>query len=325
MRLHVFGGSLSFEDASRISGVEDVITSDEAARVLRDLAKKHSVVHMLGDHPYLKYFDFVLNPADKKLRETLTRVFTTVRDCRKELSDLRAIKQPEEIAVMRQAVNLTVDGYKVIKEKLPKLKYEYEVEAEFDYLFRRRGAGQAYDPIVAGGVHACTMHYDANRDTLKKRELVMMDVGARVGGYAADISRTYAVGQPTKRQIAVHAGVQAAHQEIIKLIAPNVSIREYHQRADEIMIGTLIELGLMSDSRDTQLYRTYFPHAISHGLGIDAHDSLGSSAYFQPGMVLTVEPGIYIPEEGIGVRIEDDILVTATGRDNLSGKLSTDL
>lgn len=322
---HVFGGSLSSEEAIRISGVSDVILYNDGIAMLRELAKKHTIAYMLGSHPYLEYFDFTLNPADKKLRDTLTRLFATVRDCRKELSALRAMKQPEEIQAMRQAINLTVEGFKLVKEKLPSLKYEYEVEAEFDYLFRRKGAAQAYEPIIAAGEHACTLHYYANRGMLKKRELVMMDVGARHYGYVADISRTYALGQPTKRQIAIHAGVQAAHKAIIALIGPDVEVRTYHERVDEIMITTLLELGLMSDSTDTTLYRTYFPHAISHGLGLDAHDSLGAPAYFKPGMVLTVEPGIYIPAEGIGVRIEDDILITATGHDNLSGKLSTDL
>lgn len=322
---HVFEGSLSYDDAAKVSGIKDIISYDEGTAMLRDLAKKHSVVYMLGDHPYLQYFDFSLNPADKKLRDKLTRIFTTVRDCRKEIAELRAVKQPEEIAALRRAINLTVEGYQIVKAKLPTLKHEYEIEAEFDYLFRRSGAAHAYDPIVAGGAHACTLHYDTNRDTLKKRELVMMDVGARHHGYVADISRTYAIGQPTKRQIAVHSAVQSAHVKIIKLLSPGVDIRRYHEEVDRIMIDTLIGLGLMSRPDDKQTYRKYFPHAISHGLGLDAHDSLGDSAHFQPGMVLTVEPGIYIPEEGIGVRIEDDILITTTGYDNLSGKLSTDL
>lgn len=322
---HVFEGSLLHEDAMRVSGVQDVISQDEGMTILRDLAKKHSVVYMLGDHPYLSYFDFTLNPADKRLRDKLTRTFATIRDCRKVLEGLRAVKQPEEIVAMRHAINLTIEGYQLVKEKLPTFKYEYEIEAEFDYLFRRKGASQAYDPIIAGGAHACTLHYDTNKDTLKKRELVMMDVGARYQSYAADISRTYAISQPTKRHIAVHEAVQSAHKKIIKLIAPGTDIRRYHEEVDHIMIEELIGLGLMSSPDDVASYRKYFPHAISHGLGLDAHDSLGYATTLLPGMVITVEPGIYIPEEGIGVRIEDDILLTSTGHDNLSGKLSTSL
>ncbi len=323
---HTFDGSLSTADAIRMSGIDSVVSHDEATDLLHALAKKHSVVYTLGDHPHLEYFDFVLNPTPKKLWVKLDRLFTTVRDCRKDLSALRAIKQSEEISAMRQAIDLTIEGFGLVKKKLPELSYEYEVEAEFSYLFRRRGAaGHAYDPIIAGGKNACTLHYDTNADKLKKRELVMMDVGARHYGYSADITRTYAVGQPTKRQMAVHSAVQSAHHEIVALLRPGLDIREYHGQTDKIMIKVLMGLGLMSQVDDKDAYRTYFPHAISHGLGLDTHDSLGGPQYFQPGMVLTVEPGIYIPKEGIGVRIEDDILITTSGHDNLSGKLSTDL
>ncbi|MEO5949925.1 MAG: aminopeptidase P N-terminal domain-containing protein [Candidatus Saccharimonadales bacterium] len=323
---YIFDGGLSAEDAVGISGVDTVISSDEATVLLRDLAKKHIVVYAIGEHQHVEYFDFVQNPADKKLRESLTRIFATVRGCRKDITALRRIKQPEEIAALRQAIDLTIEGFELIKEKLPTLKYEYEVEAEFGYLFRRKGAfGHAYDPIVAGGLHACTLHYDTNDDTLKKRELLMLDVGARHHGYSADISRTYAVGKPTKRQIAVHAAVQAAQTEIINLLGPGVSVEEYHKRSDAIMIDALMSLDLMTNKDDTASFRKYFPHAISHGLGIDTHDGLGGPKYFEAGMVLTVEPGIYINEESIGVRIEDDILITKSGYENLSVKLSTDL
>jgi Xaa-Pro aminopeptidase len=154
---------------------------------------------------------------------------------------------------------------------------------------------------------------------------VLLDIGARSGGYAADITRTYAYGDPTKRQIEIHAAVQAAHHAIIKLITPNLAVEEYQREVDCIMIDALLSVGLMADRDDTDNYHKYFPHAISHGLGVDVHDSLGGPQFLQLGMVLTVEPGIYIPEEGIGVRIEDDILVTDSGNVNLSARLSTDL
>jgi Xaa-Pro aminopeptidase len=153
----------------------------------------------------------------------------------------------------------------------------------------------------------------------------LLDIGARAGGYAADITRTYAYGEPTKRQIEVHAAVRDAQQQIIQLIQPNVTVEQYQREVDTIMADALLRIGLMSNRDDTENYHKYFPHAISHGLGVDVHDSLGSPKYLLPGMVLTVEPGIYIPEEGIGVRIEDDILVTSSGNENMSRRLSTDL
>lgn len=322
----IFDGSLSADAAKEISGVSAVLSYDEAHELLSDLSKKHSVIHVLGEQPYAEHFDFTLNTAIKSIREYAGRLFTTVQDCRKELAELRAIKQPDEITAMKAAIAVTVDAFKLVKNKLATSNYEYEVEAEFNYYFRTHGTdGHAYDPIVAGGKNACTLHYIANSDKLKKRQLLLIDIGARSGGYAADITRTYAYGEPTKRQIDVHAAVQAAQRQIITLIQPNLSVEQYQRDVDKIMIETLLSLGLMANAEDTGNYHKYFPHAIGHGLGIDVHDSLGSPKYLQPGMVLTVEPGIYIPEEGIGIRIEDDILVTASGNVNMSQRLSTDL
>lgn len=322
----IFDGSLSAEVAKEVSGVNAVLSYDEAHELLSDLSKKHPVIYALGEQPYAEHFDFMLNPAIKSIREYAGRLFTTVQDCRKELAELRAIKQPDEIMAMKAAIAVTIDAFKLVKSKLATSHYEYQVESEFSYYFRTHGTdGHAYDPIVAGGKNACTLHYVANGEKLKKRQLLLLDIGARSGGYAADITRTYAYGEPTKRQIEVHAAVQSAQREIIALIQPNVSVEQYQRDVDVIMSTALLRLGLMSNNEDIESYRKYFPHAISHGLGVDVHDSLGSPKYLQPGMVLTVEPGIYIPEEGMGVRIEDDILVTTSGNINMSQRLSTDL
>jgi Xaa-Pro aminopeptidase len=322
----IFDGSLASEEAKKLSSVDEVIGQDDAKSLLRDLAKKHSIVHTLGEQPYAEYLDFSLNPAGRKLHEMLERTFNSVQDCRKDLAKLRAVKQPEEIAHMKKAINLTIAAFEDVKAGLDAMSYEYEVEAEFSYLFRRKGAkGHAYDPIVASGKNACTLHYGSNNAKMKKRELLLLDIGARRGGYAADITRTYALGEPTKRQRDVHAAVQQAQAEIIKLLRPDLSVEEYQRDVDRIMAEALMSLGLMKSADDEVNFRKYFPHAISHGLGVDVHESLGAPRSFQSGMLLTVEPGIYIPEEGIGVRIEDDILITDKGRTNLSARLSTDL
>lgn len=322
----IFDGSLSYEMAKSISGVDTVVSHAEGIRLLQDLAKKHSIVYTLGDQPHAEYLDFILNPAQKRTHDLLARTFNSVLDCRKELASLRAIKQPAEIVAMKQAISLTIDAFELVKQKLPSLRYEYEVEAEFSYYFRRHGAkGHAYDPIVAAGENACTLHYIDNDSKLKKRQLLLLDVGARVSGYAADITRTYTSGEPTKRQMAVHQAVQDAQKQIIALLKPDLLIQEYQVQVDGIMKNAVLSLGLITSLDDEKKYHTYFPHAVSHGLGVDVHDSLGSPRYLQPGMVLTVEPGIYIPEEGIGVRIEDDILITEKSHTNLSARLSTDL
>jgi len=246
-----------------------------------------------------------------------------VIDCRKDLAQLRAIKQPEEIKAIQRAIRLTVDGFEHIKQAIESHGYEYEIEAEFSYFFRSHGAsGHAYEPIVAAGKNACTLHYVANNDPIKKNSMVLMDIGAEVDGYAADITRTIQKGVATKRQLAVHAAVEEAQRRIIQLLEPELSVEEYQRSVDEIMSEALKRLGLYAGEESL---RRYMPHAVSHGLGIDVHDSLGGTRYLQPDMVLTVEPGIYIPEEGIGVRIEDDILITDKSHRNLSQRLSTSL
>ncbi len=318
-----FDGGLSAEQAKQISGVDSVISKDESIKLLRTLAKRHSLVHTVGMPPHAEYFNFNVNPSILQNKNNLERIFNQVQDVQKELAKLRAIKQPEELAMMQKAINLTIEGFNDVRSKVNTYKHEYEIEADFNSKFRRAGSkGHAYDPIVASGMNACTLHHSHNNSKLSNRQLVLMDIGAEYGGYAADITRTYAKGQATKRQIAVHAAVEAAHKQIISLIAPSVLIEDYQLSVNSIMKGAIASLGL-GNNEDS--LRRYFPHAISHGLGIDVHDSLGSPRYFSENMVLTVEPGIYIPEEGIGVRIEDDIAVTAKGRKNLSGSLSTEL
>ena len=319
----IFDGGMSAEEAKRISGVSEVIFEDGYKNLLNDLAKDNPVVHTILRHPHSSDYDFVLNPALQRLHAKLQRSFSEVVDCRKELSKLKAIKSDEEIKLMQQAIDISIEGFNKVKATLPLAKYEYQVEATLSFAFRSAGAeGHAYEPIVGTGKNACTLHYIANNDPLAENGLVLIDAGAKVGSYAADITRTYALGTPSKREQEVHVQVEKAHKAIIELIQPEASILEYHTKVDEIMKQALKNLDLLKTPQD---YRRYFPHAVSHGLGIDVHDSLGGFETFQPGMVLTIEPGIYIEEEGIGVRIEDDILVTNDGNRNLSAALPTSL
>lgn len=320
----VFDGSLAPESASAMSGIKKVISRREADEVLRRLAKTHSLAYTIGKMPHSDLLGFQLNSAGQDMYTMLDRIFGSVQDCRKELAGLRAIKHVDEIALIKKAINLTNEVFESVKQSIDTYKSEYEIEAEFSYQFRRAGAsGHAYAPIVAGGGNACTLHYGANSDKLRRPSMVLIDIGARLNGYPADITRTYSTGNPTKRQLAVHGAVQSATIEITKLLKPGLGLQEYSQSVDQIMQRHLIELGLMKNESDTEAYRKYFPHAISHGLGVDVHDSLGGYKYLEPGMVLTVEPGIYIPEENLGVRIEDNILITDKGHDNLSSSLST--
>jgi Xaa-Pro aminopeptidase len=319
----IFDGGISKEEARRVSGVQAVVDASELNAVLQTLARTSEQVFTTLKHPHAEYFDFALNPAIERTHSVLSEIFGEVQDCRRDLSKLKAIKSPEEIDLIKQAIAISIDGFNEVKKTLATASHEYSLEATLTHSFRTAGAqGHAYTPIVATGKNACTLHYVANTDKLPANGLVLIDAGAKVGEYAADITRTLAIGAPSAREAQVHQAVDTARAEIIALIAPGLSFKQYDQRVEAIMRAALDGLGLLNQPED--FYR-YFPHAISHGLGIDVHDSLGGYETFQAGMVLTVEPGIYIPEEGIGVRLEDDILVTEEGNTNLTAALPTRL
>lgn len=317
----LFDGGLSGPQASRISGVERVVDDDYFKSRLEEWGRTGRLVYSTLTPGYLKKAGFITNPALDKLKRRLVRYAAPPKDLSPLLLKLRTIKQPAEIKAIEQAVDVTAQAFRQAKRQLATYRYEYEVEADMTRQIRLSGAlGHAYEPIVASGANACTLHYIANNQSLKSNQLLLIDVGARsVDGYAADISRTYAV-QPSSRQRQVHQAVQAAQTHCIDLIKPGLKFADYQAAVDRIMKQAVEGLGLR-----VAKYRDYFPHAIGHGLGLEVHDPISGYTELRPGMVLTVEPGIYIKEEGLGVRIEDDILVTESGQRNLSANLSTAL
>ncbi len=320
----LFDGGLTNEEASKKSGISDIVDRDEAVILLRQLARNHGLVYTVDQPPHIERFGFSLNPAPRELKELLERTFNGVQDCRKYLAKLRAIKQPIEIEQIKHAIKITGTAFDKVRQNLAKYKYEYEIEARFSYEFRRNGAdGHAYDPIIASGQNACVLHYNSNQNKLKKPNFILMDVAARYHHYSADITRTLALGKLTKRQMEVHRAVQMALDKIVGLCRPGTKLADYQLKADHVMEQALVQLGLIEEGDNDAFYK-YFPHAISHGLGIDTHDSFGGLDEFKPGMVLTVEPGIYIPDEQLGVRIENDVYITNSQPVNLSAQLSTD-
>jgi Xaa-Pro aminopeptidase len=321
----IFDGSMTSEQALEISGCDEVISYDAADSLIMRLKTEHPIVYTVDESRNLAkyYVDMVFNPAQKELGSYLRNRFSDVRSCEREVHQLRMIKQPEEIECIKKAIKLSIDGFETLKQERQSYKYEYEAEARLSYDFRRKGAtGHAYAPIVGDHHNACTLHYVANNDRLKPKSLLLIDAGASYLHYAADITRTYSIGQPTARQKAVYAGVLSVQKACIKAVRPGTTIEAIHRLAEEETARVLKDLGLYKTDESVS---QYFPHAIGHGLGLDVHDPLGAREELKPGMVLTIEPGIYIPEESIGVRIEDDILVTEDGCINLSRGLSTDL
>jgi Xaa-Pro aminopeptidase len=324
-------GALVPEDLTRRSGVAQILPEKEGWKQLTARLKKVRHVATLSANPaYIDGLNMYANPARaaliKRLKDSNGEL--ELLDLRQHLMRMRMVKQPVEIEALRHAVDVTVETIKsVIKPaRLEKYAYEYEIEAEIAYGFRKRGAqGHAFDPVVLGGARACVLHNSAGDVPLSSDEMVIIDVGARAANYCADIARTISLnGKPSRRQQAVHKAVQQAQDFAYSLLKPGVILREYEREIEHFMGEKLRELGVIKSIEHDQV-RKYFPHATSHFLGIDAHDSGDYDHPLEPGVVMVVEPGIYIPEEGIGVRIEDAVLITADGCEILSQKLPREL
>ena len=312
----IFEGGLSPEQASRVSSVREVITRQEANNLFADLLPKRKV-YTLGAISGRAY-GFTPNPAQAKLRKAL-RAAKQLHDVRLPLAKLRAIKQPAEIVALQKAVDITAAGIQKVIDNLDSCQHDYQAEAILRHEFINRGAmSHAFNPIISSGKNTCTLHYAIRGEPLKPGEWVLMDVGARFEHYNADITRMVPPAKPSVRARRIYDAVVSVHDYAISLLKAGQNVEEYLAEVDARMFKELRGLKLITNPKEV---RKYFPHAIGHGLGIDTHDALGRPTEFQQGMVLTVEPGIYIPEEGLGFRVEDDIVITAGKPQVLSSKL----
>ncbi|NVJ86316.1 MAG: aminopeptidase P family protein [Algoriphagus sp.] len=237
------------------------------------------------------------------------------------MHELRGVKEQEEIDQLQIACDITEKGFRRILNFVKPGVTEYEIEAEFLHEFVcRRSKGFAYEPIIASGPAACVLHYIENNKVCQAGDLLLMDVGAEYGNYNADMTRTIPVnGRFTDRQKAVYNAVLRVQREAMNILRPGVTIQDYHKEVGLIMQSELLGLGLI-DQTDIKnqdpnwpAYKKYFMHGTSHHLGLDVHD-VGTMHYpITAGMVFTVEPGIYIQEEGLGVRLENDIVIKENG------------
>lgn len=319
----MWDGSVSKKDLKHRSGIARVYEHHEGWIKLDLLIKKYKKIHTISPaDAYLEHFGFYTNPARGVLLSALAKHRRLeVVDIRKHLARLRQIKQAPEIQALQGAIDITVRSLKKIQTKIHTYKTEKDLSADVSREFLKHGDGHAYQPIVACGKNAATIHYIDNDQPLMQQNLVLMDVGAEVSHYSADITRTYSLGIPTKRQKQVFEAVERVYQAALALLKPGVDMRAYEAKVDEIMAKELKKLGLINDVNDKKQLKKYYPHLASHFLGLDTHDAANYDEPLAAGMVLTVEPGIYIPEEAIGIRIEDDVLITDNGVQVLSSDL----
>lgn len=316
----MFDGGLTPEQATEISGVHQVVEQRRGAEILKQLlAKKKRAYTVLPRS--LRGLGLVPNPAPQRLATALKR-HTTVVDARLLLARLRAIKQPVELQAMQSAIDTTLDALAVIAPQLKTMHYEYEVDALLTHEFRRRGAVHAFDPIIAAGKNACVLHHPLPKDRFVADSWLLLDVGAEVHHYRADITRTIPIGHPSPRHRAVYEAVQRMHQYTFSLLRDGIATKDYMHKAYNFAGEEMKRLGLIDTvALDSSSVFRFMPHAVSHGLGVDTHDPLGQPDKFLENMVLTVEVGIYIPEEEIGVRLEDDVRITKTGAENMSARV----
>lgn len=317
----IFDGSATHEQLTSTSGVQDVQPERAGwGRLHARLRQAKSVATCLPTERYSVDSGFYTNPARARLLQRLraTNSQISVQDIRPNLMDMRILKQPQEIAAIEHAVSVTTQTLnKLHGVGLQTYRHEYEVEAEITHGFRSQGAQHAYEPIVAGGQNATTLHYVANTQPLPQEGFLLIDAGAEVDNYAADVSRTYPIGTPTHEQQAIYDAVKQAHAYGLSLMKPGRTLRQNESDMVTFLGEKLIELGYIKHV-DPAAVRAYYPHGLSHFVGLDVHDVGDYQRPLEAGMVLTVEPGLYVPEHRVGVRIEDTVLIEGDGARNLS-------
>lgn len=324
-----FDGKIDAEELTRRSGVEEVYIDKAGWKKLgRRLKSCRHVAVLAPAAAFIEHYGIYSNPAraalDAKIKDYNQSV--ELLDLRDHLMQMRVIKQPQEMVAIQRAIDVTIEGLRFVsnRKRLAGYAYEYEIEADLARHFRRSECSHAFDSIVAGGVRACQMHNVENSGRLSADELLLFDVGAEYSLYAADISRTIAHGEPTRRQAAIHKAVCDVQDYAYSLIKPGVIHMEYEKQVEMYMGEKLRELGVIK-TITKEAVRKYFPHLMSHFLGLDAHDVGDYRKAMRSGMVMVAEAGIYLPEEGIGVRIEDCLTITDTGYQVLSSALSREL
>jgi Xaa-Pro aminopeptidase len=315
------GKKYTQEEASAVSGVRTVYWNSEFESVFRPLAYQAERIY-LNTNEHLRA-PAVVETRDARFGRWCREAFPLHRYQRLApiMHRLRAVKSPLEVDLIKRAVAISGGAFRRLLGFIRPGVWEYEIEAEIWHEFlRQRSRGPAFQTIVASGADACTLHYVKNDKQCRDGDLVLIDFGAEYANYAGDLTRTVPVnGRFSSRQKAVYLAVLRVQKAAIQMLRPGHTLEAYQAEVGEVMESELVGLGLLdpeairSQPKDKPLYKKYFPHGTSHHLGLDVHDYGDKFRPFEAGMVLTCEPGIYVHEEGIGVRIENDILITDQG------------
>ncbi|MDT0606160.1 aminopeptidase P family protein [Croceitalea rosinachiae] len=315
------GAKLTKEQATKVSGIQTIYWLTDFDKVFFDLMTEADTVY------------FNTNEHYRQAVETQTREDRFIIKCKQDfpahqwaksnpiLQEIRGVKEPEELELMQTACNITEKGFRRLLGFVKPGVWEYEIEAELLHEFvRNRSKGFAYTPIIASGNNANVLHYIENNQQCQDGDLILMDVAAEYANYSSDLTRTIPVsGKFTQRQKEVYNAVLRVKNEATKLLMSGVIWAEYHKECGKLMTSELFGLGLLdkadvqNENPDWPAYKKYFMHGTSHHIGLDTHDYGALKTPMKTNMVFTVEPGIYIPEEGFGVRLEDDVVLQDSG------------
>lgn len=312
------GKRVTKDEAKEISGIADVRYIDSLPSALGRMMAREQVVSA--------YFDGYRNAMTDADSYNMAKAKTfaaaypmvALKNAHPMLAQMRMVKDETEIACIREAIAVTDKGLRRILSTLGPGQMEYQAQAEFEYAIRWHGAeGTSFATIAGSGLNGCMLHYETNHCRMEENQLLLLDLGAKVKGYCADITRTYPVnGRYTPRQKQIYDIVLAANQRVAQEARPGLTLKQLNEICKQVLAEGLMAIGKI-DSADQ--IGTYYMHGVSHHLGLDTHDAIAHDEVpLAPGMVITNEPGLYIDEEAIGIRIEDDLLITQEGCEVLS-------
>jgi len=315
------GEKLTKEKALETSGIKTVYWLHEMEKVLFELMTQAESVYVNTNEHYRANVE--TETRDARFIKWLKGKYPAhdYRRCQPILQRLRSIKEPEEIDLIQKACDITEKGFKRVLGFVKPGVMEYEIEAEYIHEFiRNRSDGFAYTPIVGSGYNACVLHYIENNQECKAGDMILMDVGASYGNYASDMTRCIPVsGKFTDRQKEIYNAVLRVKNAAAKMLIPGNDWAEYHVEVGKLMTEELLKLELITQEEvdkedpDWPAYKKYFMHGTSHHMGLDTHDYGILTEPMQAGMVFTVEPGIYLPDENLGIRLEDDYVIQEKG------------
>lgn len=315
------GEKLTKEMAYETSGIKTVYWLQDLEKVMFELMTQCSTVYINTNEHYRANVE--TETREDRFTKWLKNKYPAHQVAKSNpiLQKLRSVKKQVEIDLMQHACNITEKGFRRILNFVKPGVWEYEIEAEFVHEFlRNRSKGFAYTPIIASGNNANVLHYIQNNQECKTGDLLLLDVGAEYANYSSDMTRTIPVsGKFSKRQKEVYNAVNRVKNAATQMLVPGAFWESYHVEVGKLMTSELLGLGLIdkadvqNENPDWPAYKKYFMHGTSHHIGLDTHDYGLLFEPIEPNMVFTVEPGIYIPEEGFGIRLEDDVVVRASG------------